>query len=269
MVGWPAEKNGLPEAVVPYFNCRDELSVHDGIIVRGDRVVIPKTMRKEMLVKLHAGHSGINSCLRRARDFIFWPGMSNDIREYLAVCDTCALSPSGQAPEPIFAHAVPERPWEKVGTDLFHVEGRNYLVTVDYSSQVVEVDYLQETTSQAVVSKLKGHFARHGIPDIVPIDGKTNQTWKKAVVTSVVKPPRYQFENEDGVVLGRNRQFLRASQPSSLGVISRQLKKPRSRPQSRLGSHERLEPCRLRCQPTLPSVPDLGDLFDPLTKMNL
>ena len=170
MAGWPADKSALPETAKPYFNYRDELSVHDGIIVRGDRVVIPKTMRQDLLMKVHAGHSGINSCLRRARDLIFWPGMSNDIREYLTACDTCASSPPNQAPEPIYSHAVPDRPWEKVGTDLFHIEGRNYLVTVDYFSQFVEVDYLTETTSQMVVSKLKGQFARHGIPDVVVSD---------------------------------------------------------------------------------------------------
>ena len=59
---------------------------------------------------------------------------------------------------------------EGTGTDLFHIEGRNYLVTVDYFSQFVEVDYLTETTSQMVVSKLKGQFARHGIPDVVVSD---------------------------------------------------------------------------------------------------
>ena len=170
MAGWPAEKGALPESVKPYFNYRDELSVHDGIIVRGDRVVIPKTMRQDLLVKVHAGHSGINSCLRRARDLIFWPGMSNDIREYLTSCDICASNPTIQAPEPIYSHAVPNRPWEKVGTDPFCIEGRNYLVTVDYFSQFVEVDYLTETTSQTVITKLKGQFARHGIPDVVVSD---------------------------------------------------------------------------------------------------
>ena len=164
MAGWPVEKGALTESVKPYFNYRD------GIIVRGDRVVIPKTMRQDLLVKVHAGHSGINSCLRIARDLIFWPGMSNDIREYLTTCDICASNPTIRAPEPIYSHVVPDRPWEKVGTDLFCIDGRNYLVIVDYFSQFVEVDYLTDTTSQTVITKLKGQFARHGIPDVVVSD---------------------------------------------------------------------------------------------------
>ena len=66
ITGWPQDKYYLPHSLTPYFNYRDELSVQDGIIVRGERVIIPVSMRNEMKVKLHAGHTGINSCLRRA-----------------------------------------------------------------------------------------------------------------------------------------------------------------------------------------------------------
>ena len=43
-----------------------------------------------MKKKVHMGHLGINSCLRRARALIFWPGMSTDIREYVEKCGTCS-----------------------------------------------------------------------------------------------------------------------------------------------------------------------------------
>ena len=69
-------------------------------------------------------------------------------------------------------HEVPNRPWEKVGTDIFTIKGRNYLVTVDYFSQFFQVDYLPETTSaEAIVAKMKYRFARHRIPDVVSDSG--------------------------------------------------------------------------------------------------
>ena len=74
MKGWPTQKCDVPQCIVPYYGYRDELTVQDGIVIRGDRIVIPMSMRKEMKEKTHAGHSGINSCLRRARELIFWPG---------------------------------------------------------------------------------------------------------------------------------------------------------------------------------------------------
>lgn len=168
--GWPDEKTHLPSNVTPYFNYRDELSVQDGIILRGDRVIIPGPMRYQMMEKVHAGHSGVNSCLRRARELIYWPRMSSEIRSFVESCDVCASHSCKQPPEPLLQHEVPERPWEKVGTDLFTIHGRNYLVTADYFSGFIEVDYLLETTSEAVITKLKHHFARHGIPDVVASD---------------------------------------------------------------------------------------------------
>ena len=69
--GWPQNKASLPLSLTPYFNYRDELSVQDGIVLRGERVVIPTSMRHEMKMKVHAGHTGINSCLRRARELIY------------------------------------------------------------------------------------------------------------------------------------------------------------------------------------------------------
>jgi len=118
-----------------------------------------------MKSKVHAGHTGINSCLRRARQYIFWPSMTAEIRQFVEACDTCASIQPRQPKQPLFLHDVPKRPWQKVGTDIFTIKGRNYLVTVDYFSQFFEVDYLQDTLSETVIHKLKNNFARHGIPE--------------------------------------------------------------------------------------------------------
>ena len=107
----------------------------------------------------------MNSCLRRARHLIFWPGMSSDIRAYIESCDTCATYCTRQPEQPLQTHEIPARPWQKIGTDLFTIKSRNYLVTVDYYSNFIKVDYLVEKTSDAVINKLKHHFARYGIPD--------------------------------------------------------------------------------------------------------
>ncbi|KAL5021720.1 hypothetical protein ScPMuIL_000875 [Solemya velum] len=86
---WSPSRQECPHSVTPYFNYGDELTIQDGIILRGDRVVIPPSMGQEMKEKVHAGHSGINSCLRRAQDLIFWPRMSAEIRQFVEACDVC------------------------------------------------------------------------------------------------------------------------------------------------------------------------------------
>ena len=163
-------KASLPLSLTPYFNYRDELSVQDGIALRGEQVVIPTSMRHKMKMKVHAGHTGINSCLRRAQELIYWPGISAEIRQYVETCDVCASYASKQPEELLHLHDVPSRPWQKVGKDIFTISGINYLVMVDYFSQFFEVDYLQEITSADVITKLKHHFSRHDIPDTVISD---------------------------------------------------------------------------------------------------
>ena len=100
--GCPNEKQHVPEVILPYFSFRDELVVHKGIILRGEQIVIPVCLRESMKKKVHTGHLGINSCLRRARDFNFWPGMATDIREYVEKCGTCSTYQDKQTSESLY-----------------------------------------------------------------------------------------------------------------------------------------------------------------------
>ena len=68
------------------------------------------SMRKEMLVKVHTGHQGINACLQWARDLIFWPGMSQQIRQHVDTCDICATYADKQGKETTIITEIPERP---------------------------------------------------------------------------------------------------------------------------------------------------------------
>ncbi|KAG1712237.1 hypothetical protein GQR58_002408 [Nymphon striatum] len=174
--GWPKGKEVTPSCILPYFDYRDELSVMGGIIMRGDRVVIPGSMRREMKEKVHAGHLGINSCVRRARDLLFWPGMSGDVRQYVQACHTCATFSDRQPPETLFFHEIPDHLWETVGSDIFTIKERSYLITVDYYSGFFEIDFLLDTLSKTVITKLKHHFARHGIPIKFISDGGPQYT---------------------------------------------------------------------------------------------
>ena len=63
--GWPESKNSLPATVTPYFHICDELVVQDWLIFPGDREVIPKALRKEMIEDLHVAHQGVESTLRK------------------------------------------------------------------------------------------------------------------------------------------------------------------------------------------------------------
>ena len=65
---------------------------------------------------------------------------------------------------------LPAYPWQKIGTDLFALDGTTYLLAVDYFSRYPEVVKLTSTTSQSAINALKSLFSRYGIPEEVVSD---------------------------------------------------------------------------------------------------
>ena len=168
--GWPDDKSSVPALALPYFNQRDELTAQNGIIFRGERVVIPAKLREVMKQKVHSSHMGTEACLRRARECLFWPGMSAEMKQLVESCETCRKYDSAQPKETLKSTEIPRRPWERVATDLFYHKGKEFLITVDYYSNLWELDHLANSTAATVITKLKNHFARYGCPNTVVSD---------------------------------------------------------------------------------------------------
>ena len=165
---WSAEKKDLPAVLNAYYSSRDELSVYDGLIFRGERLVIPKALRYQTMKQLHSSHIGINGSLRRACECLFWPGMNDEIKEYISQCEICTQYSAKQPKEPLMSHEAPDRPWEKIAVDICTTDGKDYLMIVDCFSNFWVIDRLRETKASTCVRKLKNHFARNGIPISTP-----------------------------------------------------------------------------------------------------
>ena len=78
-MGWPNDHRMLPQELHTFWNYREDLSMENGLITKGARLLIPSTLRKKVLEQIHNGHLGIEKCMLKARDSVFWPGISNDI----------------------------------------------------------------------------------------------------------------------------------------------------------------------------------------------
>lgn len=165
--GWnvPAAKSCRP-----YYHFQEELSVVEGVLLKGVRIVVPVLMRPEMITRVHEGHLGIEKSRRRARTVMYWPNMNAEIERAVNNCAVCLKYRYKQQKEPLKPHHVPNTPWMKVGADLFHLQGKDYLVIVDYMSNYPEVDLLSGTKSLEVIKHIKSMFARHGIPEVMVTD---------------------------------------------------------------------------------------------------
>lgn len=162
--GFPDCKSQCSANVLEYWNIKDELSVGDGIILRNNRVVIPRSLRKDMLTKIHSGHLGVAKCRLRARQVMYWPGMNQCVEEMVLSCSTCTKYRSKQASKPLKPHPVVEYPWEKVGVDICTLKGDNFLVICDYYSKYPEVCPLRSLNATAVIKAMKYIFAGQGVP---------------------------------------------------------------------------------------------------------
>ena len=78
-MGWPNDHRMLPQELYTFWNYREDLSMENGLFTKGARLLIPSTLRKKVLEQIHDGHLGIEKCMLKVRDSVFWPGISNDI----------------------------------------------------------------------------------------------------------------------------------------------------------------------------------------------
>jgi len=161
--GWSNDRCHRPPVVQPYFPIRDTLSHQDDIILKGERICIPKAFRIDMKRQLHSAHLGLASRMRRTRDTIFWLGMRHDIQQVADNCHVCQATKLGNQWEHLCQHEEGSTPCEKEGVDKCEFSGKPYLITVDYFSKFIEVDLLTNTFAKQVILCLKRHFARYGI----------------------------------------------------------------------------------------------------------
>ena len=99
--GMPESKNELPEQLREYFQFRDDLHTIDGVILYIDRIIIPPSLREEVLASLHSAHQGVTSMISRAESLIFWPGITPAISATRATCNHCNhIAPSNPSAPP-------------------------------------------------------------------------------------------------------------------------------------------------------------------------
>ena len=168
--GWPKYQSSVSEKIQPFFAVKGEVSIVDGLLTYRDRIVIPSSLQGDMLHRLHESHQGYDKCRMNANGAIWWPELEAQLKEMTSNCMHCRERRPTQRHEPLKPSELPDRPWQHIATDLFELKSKHYLVIADYYSRWIEIKPLSSTTSSAVISRLKGAFATHGIAESVMSD---------------------------------------------------------------------------------------------------
>lgn len=170
--GWPFENHCSNPALQPFFSRRQELSVSGGCLLWNLRLIIPDSLRSQILQSLHECHSGIVRMKAIARSYIWWPGIDSQIEEIAKSCTSCAQIQAAPGKAPLHPWAYPERPWQRVHVDfcgpLFN---HQWLVLVDAHSKWPEViPFTGPPTSSTLIDALRTIFARFGLCEEIVSD---------------------------------------------------------------------------------------------------
>ena len=158
----------------PYWSYRDELAVKDGVMFKGRHIIIPTTLKQQVLDQLHTNHMGIEKTKLLTYKSVYWPSINVDIEKYIISCATCLECQQMQPKENIIHHDIPLRPWEVLGTDIFHFNNKNYLCIVDYHSKFPVAKRLEGLSAESLITTIKVKFTEYGIPHKLMSDAGTN-----------------------------------------------------------------------------------------------
>lgn len=126
MSGWPDDKFKTPLCVREYWPHRDELSIHNGLVYRGTRIIIPTSMTKEMTATAHPWHLGIHNTTSSVRDIMYRLWMTANFCSSL--CDICQQTRAVLPKRPSMTYPIPNLPWQIVASDCFECDGSHYLL---------------------------------------------------------------------------------------------------------------------------------------------
>ena len=148
---WPADRDSCPRALIPYWDYRGEVGIQDGVLLKGNKIIIPALLQPDILQQLHASHQGIEKTKLRARTAVYWVEINQVIENITMKCPICQKYQLSLQAEALLQHDTLSYPWQYVSKSPF-------------------VKRLYSTTSTAVINQLKQLFEERGLPEIVYSD---------------------------------------------------------------------------------------------------
>ena len=165
--GWPQDICDLLKELQPYWTFHEEMTIEDGLLLKGTHIIIPQTLYKEMIQLLHTRYLGLEKCLNRAKQSMYWSGLYEELKDLITNCMTC-LKFSTKKPtsnRQYAGHEIPVCPWSKLASNIFYFEGDGYLLLVGYTSHFPINRKLSSMIGKAIAHLMQSIFSEYGWPD--------------------------------------------------------------------------------------------------------
>ena len=154
----------------PYAKVFSELAMVDGIIVHGDRVLVPTYYVPRVIAAAHEGHMGIEKTIQNVRERCWFPSISKLCKEFVETCHPGCSSAVGQVSPPVIQEKKEAvRPWQVCHADfkgpIGGPRGYYFHVLIDEYSKWPEIAVTRSTDFENLFMLLERSFATHGIPE--------------------------------------------------------------------------------------------------------
>ncbi|WKY00905.1 hypothetical protein Q1695_015148 [Nippostrongylus brasiliensis] len=155
------------------------MSIQQGCLMFGDRIVIPTTLQAAVLRDLHNGHPGISRMKMLARDYCYWPNVDKHMEDMVNSCRKCQESAKNPVKTTLSSWPTETVPWSRIHADYAGpINGKMFLVVVDACSKWPEIVEMSSSTSSATLKELRRMFTQYGYPETLVTDNGTQFTSK-------------------------------------------------------------------------------------------
>ena len=159
--------------LAPYKNIWKELSVHEDLVLRGHKIVVPPSLRAKAVALAHDGHQGIVKSKAYIRSIMWFPNMDQQVEEAVRLCHPCQVVTNVPIKEPLKMVPIPNEAWTDLRMDFYgpvHPTGEMIIVVEDEHSRYPDLEIIHSTSSATVNPVLETMLSRFGIPNVVRTD---------------------------------------------------------------------------------------------------
>ena len=166
-----------------YAGIFKELTANEGVLLKGNRLVIPKNLHADVSALAHEGHSGGDRTTRALRERVWFLRLSAMCKEYAAMCTPCLAAVPANPPAPLNTRELPEGPWLQLAADfkgpIGGTNGYYFHVLIDMYSRYPEVAIVKSTSFSKLEAALDQTWAAQGFPESITHDGGPPYNGKK------------------------------------------------------------------------------------------
>ena len=166
------QKGPLTSSFAKIFS---ELSYVEGIIMRGNWIVIPENLRKRVIEICHESHMGIVKTKQLLISKVWFPGIDQRVENLIADCLPCQVGTNRTARDPLDMSPLLKGLWVQVSADVCGLfpTGELALVAPDAYLWYPEIEIVKSTSAESIILAFERIFSIHGIPEEVKTDNGT------------------------------------------------------------------------------------------------